>query len=101
MHNIISKVPERIHKILPIYQNDNWVALYLEAAWCILGSKAKIDHLVWDAKLLLINMNYEEFFLKKKFYWQKKFDKIFHTYWCGKLIVVSKTMVLVIDLDEN
>ena len=46
-------------------------------------------------------MNYVEFKKKKKIYWQKKFDKIFHTYWCGKLIVVSKTMVLVIDLDEN
>ena len=66
MHNIISKVPERIHKILPIYQNDNWVALYLGAAWCIWGPKAKIDHLVWDTKLLLINMNYVEFFFKKK-----------------------------------
>ena len=28
------------------------------AAWCIWRPKAKIDHLVWDAKLLLINMNY-------------------------------------------
>ena len=45
-----------------------------------LGPKAKIDYLVLDAKLLLINMNYiKVFFFFKKFYRQKKFDKIFHT----------------------
>ena len=33
------------------------------AAWCIWGPKAKIDYFVLDAKLLLINMNYIEFFL--------------------------------------
>ena len=78
------------------------VRLQTGAAWCILGPKAKIDHFVWDAKLLLINMNYVEFFFfLKKFYKQKKFDKIFHTCWCGKLIVVSKTMILVVGLDEN
>ena len=32
------------------------------AAWCIWGPKAKIDYLVLDVKLLLINMNYVEFF---------------------------------------
>ena len=31
-------------------------------AWCIWGPKAKIDYLVLDAKLLLININYVEFF---------------------------------------
>ena len=40
---------------------------------------AKIDYLVLDAKLLLINMNYVEFFLFINFI-DKKFDKIFHTY---------------------
>ena len=39
----------------------------------------KIDHLVLDAKLQLINMNYVIFFFLKKFYRQKKFDKIFHS----------------------
>ena len=39
-----------------------------------LGAKAKIDHLVLDAKLLLINMNYVEFFFFfNKFYRQKFF----------------------------
>ena len=33
----------------------------------------KIDYLVLDAKLLLINMNYIEFFYFLKFYRQKKF----------------------------
>ena len=33
------------------------------AAWCILGPKAKIDYLILVVKLLLINMNYVEFFL--------------------------------------
>ena len=32
------------------------------AAWCTWGPKVKIDHLVWYAKLLLINMNYVDFF---------------------------------------
>ena len=32
------------------------------AAWCIWRLKAKIDYLVLDAKLLLINMNYVDFF---------------------------------------
>ena len=40
---------------------------------------AKIDYLVLNAKLLLINMNYIEFFLFRNFI-DKKFDKIFHTY---------------------
>ena len=34
------------------------------AAWCIWGPNAKIDHLVLNAKLLLININYVK---KKKF----------------------------------
>ena len=32
-------------------------------AWCIWGPKAKIDYLVLDAKLLLININYVKIFL--------------------------------------
>ena len=32
-------------------------------AWCIWGPKAKIHYLILDAKFLLINMNYVEFFL--------------------------------------
>ena len=71
------------------------------AAWSIWGPKAKIDHLVWDAKLLLINMNYVELKKKKKIYRQKKFDKIFNNCCCSKLIIISKTMVLVVNLDEN
>ena len=61
---------------------------------------AKIDYLVLNAKLLLINMNYIEFFLFRNFI-DKKFDKIFHTYWRDKLIMVSKRVVLVVNLDEN
>ena len=33
------------------------------AAWSIWGLKVKIDYLILDAKLLLINVNYVEFFL--------------------------------------
>ena len=48
------------------------------AAWYIWGPKAKIDHLVWDAKLLLINMNYVEFFLfLKNFIDRKNLTKFF------------------------
>ena len=61
---------------------------------------AKIDYLVLNAKLLLINMNYVEFFLFRNFI-DKKFDKIFYTYWRDKLIMVSKRVVLVVNLDEN
>ena len=39
------------------------LSMFTGVAWCIWGPKAKIDHLVLDAKLLLINMNYVEFFL--------------------------------------
>ena len=35
----------------------------LGAGWCSWGFKAKINYLVLDAKLLLINMNYILFFL--------------------------------------
>ena len=70
-------------------------------AWCIWGFKAKINYLVLDVKLLRINMNYIDFFFLKKFYRQKKFDKIFHICWYARLIVVSKKTVLVVDLDEN
>ena len=38
------------------------VYIYTGVAWCIWGPKAKIDYLVLDAKLLLININYVEFF---------------------------------------
>ena len=37
--------------------------LFPVAAWCIWGPKVKIDYLFLDAKLLLINVNYVEFFL--------------------------------------
>ena len=48
------------------------------AAWYIWGPKAKIDHLVWDVKLLLINMNYVEFFLfLKNFIDRKNLIKFF------------------------
>ena len=40
-----------------------WMIMNSGAAWCILGLKAKIDYLILVAKLLLINMNYVEFFL--------------------------------------
>ena len=40
---------------------------------------AKIDYLVLNAKLLLINMNNIEFFLFRNLI-DKKFDKIFYTY---------------------
>ena len=33
------------------------------AAWCIWGPKVKIDYLILNAKLILINMNYIKFFL--------------------------------------
>ena len=46
-----------------VHGSMNRVAHNSGAAWCIWRPKAKIDYLVWDAKLLLINMNYVEFFL--------------------------------------
>ena len=48
-------------------------------AWCIWGSKVKIDYFVLDTKLQLINMKYVK---KKKIlnFIDKKFDKIFRTY---------------------
>ena len=64
------------------------------ATWCIWGPKAKTEikaffifkydflkfkfnYLILDVKLLLINMNYVDFFWKSL---DKKFDKTFHTY---------------------
>ena len=41
-----------------------WISHYASgAAWYIWGLKAKINYLVLDTKLLLINMNYVKFFL--------------------------------------
>ena len=42
-----------------------------------LGSKAKIIYLVLDAKLLLINMNYVEFFFYRNFIDKKNLTKFF------------------------
>ena len=41
------------------------------------GVQLKINYLILNVKLLLINKSYIDFFLKK-FYIQKKFDKFFH-----------------------
>ena len=41
--------------------------------------KVKIDYLILNTKLLLININYVGFFIFKKFYKHKKFDKTFRT----------------------
>ena len=46
----------------PSLVKKSWV-FSAGAAWCIWRPKAKIDYLVLDAKLLLINMNYVRFFL--------------------------------------
>ena len=35
---------------------------FYRVVWCIWGPKVKINCIVLDAKLLLINMNYVEFF---------------------------------------
>ena len=37
--------------------------MHAGAAWYMRGTKAKIDYLILDAKFLLININYIEFFL--------------------------------------
>ena len=63
--------------------------------------KVKINYLVLDVKLLLINMNNVENSFFKKVYRYKKFDKTFYTDWCSKLIVVSERVMLIVDLDEN
>ena len=71
--------------------------------WC--GSPMKWNHVVCKIchqQLLLINMNYVEFFFSFfRNFIDKKFDKIFHTCWYGRLIMVSKKVVLVVNLDEN
>ena len=64
------------------YIKKAWLWLYgyfgAGAAWYIWGPKAKINHLVWDVKLLLINMNYVEFFLfLKNFIDRKNLTKFF------------------------
>ena len=59
----------------------------LGAAWYIWGPKVKIDYLAIDAKLILININNVKKKIFKKFFKQKKFDKIFHTCWYDKLII--------------
>ena len=63
--------------------------------------KVKINYLVLDVKLLLINMNNVENSFFKKVYRYKKFDKTFYISWCSKLIVVSERVMLIVDLDEN
>ena len=71
------------------------------AAWCIWGPKVKIDYLILDAKLLLINVNYVEFFLFLEILQTEKIWQNFSYLLYGKLIIVNKKVVLVVDLDEN
>ena len=68
-----------------------------------LGPKAKINYLVSYIKLLLVNMNYLDFFFfgLKKFINTKKFDKTFYIFLCDRLIVVSKRVMSVVNLVEN
>ena len=68
-----------------------------------LGPKAKINYLVSYIKLLLVNMNYLDFFFfcLKKFINAKKFDKTFYIFWCDRLIVVSKRVMSMVNLVEN
>ena len=68
------------------------------------GLKKKIDYFVLNTKLLLINMNIINFFLKKKF--KNPIDKNFEFFFTpidiyGRLIIVNKRVMLMIDLDEN
>ena len=82
-YNMVQKLRGRIQ--IKMYFNR------ARAAWCIWGPKAKISYLVSYIKLLLININHVEF--KKK----KKLTKL----WCGRLIVVSKRVMSVVNLVEN
>ena len=52
----------------PIYKHNSTKSSTPRTACCIWGPKAKIDYLVLNVKLLLININYVEFLFKKKFY---------------------------------
>ena len=48
------------------------------AAWCIWGFKAKIDYLVLNTKLLLINVNYvKNFLFFRNFIDKKNLTKFF------------------------
>ena len=55
---------------------------------------------VLEAKLLLINKNYVEFFFKRNFINIKNLAKFFHICEYDRMIIVSKKVMLVVDLDE-
>ena len=69
------------------------------------GLRKKIDYLVLNTKLILINMNIINFKKKKKF--RNPIDtKILIFFFTpidiyGRLIIVNKRVMLMIDLDEN
>ena len=59
----------------------------------------KFYFLVLDAKLLINQVHF--FFFFRKLIDTKKFNKTFHTYRCDRLMLVSKYMMLVVDINEN
>jgi len=46
-------------------------------------------------------MNHVKLFLDKIYKCKKRFDKTFHSYWCGKSVVASKKAMLVLNIDKN
>ena len=65
MRNHTQKIVQTLapFNVLQSLANELFHMLLSGAAWCIWGPKEKIDYHVLYAKLLLININYVEFFL--------------------------------------
>ena len=65
MSNHTQKIVQTLapFNVLRSLANELFHMLLSGAAWCIWGLKEKIDYLVLDANLLLINMNYVKYFL--------------------------------------